>query len=192
MDIKKVFGKKYSDSSSPFGDKPMSIIVEAIKHIDIKKDALLLGVGDGRNAAYLLSKDFNVVGVDLSEEGLKILEDKHFEEIDNNKLKLILGSVTDIEISDKFSLVGAIGLLHFLEDNQVDTVIKKMKSRTRETGITVTVVRRTQNIMGNLPHIFKKNELHKYYDSNEWDILLYKEKQIGPKEVALLISKRIK
>ncbi len=57
MPFKNRFDQKYKDSPDTFGTKPMPILEKALEHIHTGK-ALDLGVGNGRNTLYLLSKSF--------------------------------------------------------------------------------------------------------------------------------------
>ena len=76
VDFKNRFNQKYKDIPSVFGTQPMPIIKEALKYVS-EGDALDLGVGNGRNTIFLLSKNFNVTGVDMSKEGISLWSDPH-------------------------------------------------------------------------------------------------------------------
>ncbi len=187
MQFKDRFNQKYKDNPASFGDKPMEIIKESLDFVSGKK-ALILGVGNGRNASYLLSKSFHVTGIDISEEGIKLLKNKFSDE---SNLKLLVGDAIEIEFDEKFDLVTAIGLLHFMEIDKVNKLIHKMKSLTKVGGVNVIATRMTQNLIGDLPHIFEHNELKNFYNCDGWKIEKYSEDKTKRAVIAQIIAKRI-
>ena len=86
--------------------------------------------------------------------------------------------------------VASSRLLHFLKKEEVDALITKIKLWTAPKGVNVIATRMTQNISGNLPHIFSHNELKNYYEDYDWTIKEYKEQKLADKKVASIISKR--
>jgi tellurite methyltransferase len=180
-DFKERFKQKYMFNRNVFGSKPILIIENAIKYVSSGR-ALDLGAGNGRNTLFLLSKSFEVTSVDSSKEGLQILEEK----VDNKqKIKTILSDVRAFNTEEKYDLVVAIGLLHFLLKKEGNILIEKMQKWTNIGGINVIGAKMIQNFAGDLPHIFKKNELKKYYEKENWEIKEYSENK-----VAFLIAKK--
>jgi len=187
MDFRNRFNQKYKNNPNAFGQSPMPILEKALDYVSSGK-ALDLGVGNGRNATYLLSKSFEVTGVDISEEGIKILKQKFPH---HPKLKLIIADVLSFETKEKFDLVCAIGLLHFLKFEDIKKLIFKMKGFTQNGGINVIASRMNQNYKQNLPHIFKHNELKEFYRENAWEIKHYEEISKGYSQIATLIAQKL-
>jgi len=186
MDIKNRFNQKYKDNPQSFGNKVMPILEKATEYVS-HGDVLDLGVGNGRNSLYLLSKSYKITGVDLSEEGIKILRERSNN---NPNLKLIVGDVTKFNSTKKFDIVLAIGLLHFLDIENIKKLIANMKKLTKTGGINVIATRMTQNLREDLPHIFRHNELKGFYDQDGWDILEYEEYNRGWAKLATIIAKK--
>jgi len=187
MDFKNRFNEKYKTSPKLFGNKPMPVVKRALTYID-KGKALELGVGNGRNTLYLLANSFKVTGVDISEEGIKILQEHAGG---NPNLKLVVNNVLEFETTEKFDLVLAIGLLHFLEKDKINFLIKKMKKWTAPGGFNVVATRMVQNLRQDLPHIFSPNELKKYYEDSDWQIEEYKEIELGERKIVSLIGRKL-
>jgi len=186
MSFKDRFDLKYKCMPEVFGAKPMPVLEKALDYIQSGK-ALDLGVGNGRNTIYLLSKSFEVTGVDASKEGIKILR----ERVPNDsKLILKVSDVSQFETKEKFDLVLAAGLLHFLNTKDVKLLINKMKVWTKQGGLNVIAVRMVQNFRQDLPHIFEHNELKEFYQNKDWAIMEYREGIARKAKVASLIARK--
>jgi len=186
MSFKDRFNLKYKHTPDVFGVKPMPVLEKALNYIPGGK-ALDLGVGNGRNTIYLLSKSFELTGVDMSKEGINVLK----ERVSNNsKLTLIVSDVTQFEIEEKFDLVLAVGLLHFLNTKDVKSLINKIKGWTKQGGLNVLAVRMVQNFRQDLPHIFKHDELKEFYQNKDWEIMEYGEGVAKRAKVASLIARK--
>jgi len=186
MDFKDIFNEKYKASPKLFGKEPMPVVKKALTYID-KGKVLELGVGNGRNTLYLLANSFKVTGVDMSEEGIKILKERVGV---NPNLKLVVSNVLEFETTEKFNLVLAIGLLHFLEKEKINFLVKKMKEWTASGGFNVIATKMVQNPSQNLPHIFSPNELKGYYEDSNWQIEEYDEIEHGERIIASLIARK--
>ena len=188
MDFKQKFNEKYGSNPKLFGDKPIEALRNAIQYVD-GHSALDLGVGNGRNAIFLLSKSFNVTGVDISEEGVEIVKKRAGN---NPNLELVVSDVAEYETEKKFDLVLAIGLLHFFDKDKIDIIADKMKKWTSINGVNVVVVRMVQNYAGSLLHIFSKGELKKYYENDEWKTIEYREIEMKEKKIASIIARKLR
>ncbi len=181
-DFSNRFDQKYQVNRNTFGSTVPPVVKEAMKYIS-SGNALDLGAGNGRNTLFLISESFNVTSVDTSKEGLKILEEKVE---DKSKLQTVLSDVREFETDKKYDIVVAIGLLHFLPKEDGEDLIENIQKWTKEGGINVIGAKRSQNRRGDLPHIFKHNELKNYYDRENWEIKEYVE--LGP---TFVIAKKL-
>ncbi len=188
MNFKIKFDKKYQTNPQLFGEKPLTVIQKTVQYVK-KGRVLLLGVGNGRNASFFIKKNFEVTGIDISEEGINILKNKF---PNKQNLTLITQDVTKINFDKKFNIITAIGLLHFLKSSQIRNLIKKMQNLTLTKGINIIIVRMNQNHKKNLPYIFQKNELKNYYNKTNWNIKKYEEITKNSKKIAILIAQKIK
>jgi tellurite methyltransferase len=187
MDIKKRFNEKYKTTPKLFGKEPMPVVNKALTYVN-KGKALELGVGNGRNTLFLLENSFEVTGVDMSEEGVKILKKRTGN---NPKLHLVVKDVLKFETTEKFDIVLAIGLLHFLEKGNINSLVKQMKEWTAPNGLNVITTRMVQNLRQDLTHIFSPNELKKYYEDSNWQIEEYAEVERGERKIASLIARKL-
>ncbi|MCK5285992.1 MAG: methyltransferase domain-containing protein [Candidatus Pacebacteria bacterium] len=168
-----IFDSRYKQGKALFGNEPMPLVVEAIKTLKKDGKVLDLGVGDGRNAIYLLKNGFNVTGVDMSKEGLENLKEKAGNYQD--KLTLINSNVLDLELTDKFDMIIGIGLLHFLEYSDIQKLMDWVQNHTESGGINIFVAKMMQNMRNNLPYIFEAGVLESFYTVPEWEIIQYEE-----------------
>lgn len=174
--FKNLFEGRYKQKKSLFGDEPMPLVKKALGYID-DDHVLDLGVGDGRNALYLLKNGFQVTGVDMSSEGLKNLQEKTQKYREH--LEVIESNVLDLKLAEEFDMILGIGLLHFLKYSDIEKLIKWVKRHTKLGGLNVFAAKMFQNPMRNLPFVFGKGDLKKFYIDPEWEILHYEEKGIS-------------
>ena len=187
MNFKNRFQIKYRVSPHAYGNQPIEGLSEVIKYVSGKK-VLDLGIGNGRNTSYLLEKGFKITGVDNSSEGLDILK-KRFE--NNPNLILIDEDVLEYKFENDYDLILSIGLMHFLELKDIQYLFKQIQINTKIGGINFVIVKMSQNKMGDLPHVFKKNELKQFYSMQDWKVLEYRESKEEYKTVASIIAKRV-
>ncbi len=187
INFKNRFNEQYKNNPKLFGEKPIPLVKKVLNFIN-KGKVLELGVGNGRNTLFLLANSFEVTGVDMSEEGVKILKGRAGE---NPNLNLIVSNVLKFETTEKFDLILAIGLLHFLKKDQIDFLIKKMKGWTASGGLNVVATKMAQNFRQDLPHIFSQNELKNYYQDGDWLIEKYEEIERRKGKIASLIARKL-
>jgi SAM-dependent methyltransferase len=68
--IKERWNQKYNREMYVYGKEPVAFLKQKIGVLK-KGDALVLAMGEGRNAVYLAQNEFNVTGVDISEVALE-------------------------------------------------------------------------------------------------------------------------
>jgi tellurite methyltransferase len=187
MDVKKRFNNMYKNSPDIFGEQPVLLVKKASSFLH-GGFALELGVGNGRNIKFLLTRSFDVTGVDLSEEGIKILK-KRIK--DDNNLHLYISDVRSFKPNRQYDIILAIGLLHFFEKSQMEAIIENMKNWTVKGGINVIAARMSQNYLKDLPFIFSSKELKTYYQNKNWEIKEYKEIEKADRKIAALITKKL-
>lgn len=134
--------------------------------------ALDIACGRGRNALYLAEKGFTVTGVDISDQGLKLLE----QEAANRNLTLNLVQL-DLEVTvslpqGPFDLISKFfylqrSLLPIIKDSLRPGGIFVMRSFSQAEGC--------REAPGNPDFILNPGELLDVFAA--WDILLYEEGQ---------------
>lgn len=164
----------YKKNSSPFGRKARLEVQQILKY-KRKGDVLDLGCGEGQNVLFLVSKGFNVVGVDISKTAISRLSRR--AKAERLKIKGIKKSLTNYSINKDYEVILTNYVLHVLKRNQGLNIIKDIKKHTKKAGINVI-----SGFMAELPFYDKttkgyfylrKNELKKLY--KDWKIKYYKE-----------------
>ena len=186
VDIGARFNQKYSANPQLFNTPPLPVVVKAAEALEGGR-VLELGVGNGRNAKYLLDESLFVTGVDSSQEGLRVLRG---EVGDNSNLELICDDVMGFLTDEQYDLVVATGLLHFLDAADIDKLLDKMTAWTKPGAINAVAVRMTQNPPGNLPHVFDRDELRSMYEQVGWSIEYYHEADKNDHRVASIIARK--
>lgn len=168
--LKKSFDDLYKSEELYWGLKPSKIIIEILKYKD-RGNVLDLGCGEGRNAIFLAKRGFNVVGIDISKEGIK----KFLYLAKKYEIKVIgkVGDISRLKFRRKFDVIISTSTLHFLQKKEAYNLIKKIKEHTSENGLNAISVFTENNPYKNFPYLFKRSELYEMY--KDWNVLFYKE-----------------
>lgn len=81
-----------------------------------KKRLLDAGIGNGKNSLFAIQKNYNVIGIDISENLLNICRDKNIEVYKKNILNL---SKKDFGLFDKIICIATIHHLENIEEQQI-------------------------------------------------------------------------
>jgi len=132
-----------------------------------------VGTGTGRNALFLAKKGFTVTALDSIKS--KLIALKKIAKEQGITLYFKHANIVTFKPTKKYDIVLALVSLHFLKDTQVSKTIENIKQYTKSGGLNVITVHTKQNTNKShaRPHLFRKNELKKYY--SDWQILEYKE-----------------
>ncbi|MBI2452478.1 methyltransferase domain-containing protein [Candidatus Pacearchaeota archaeon] len=193
------------EDSSYWEIEPNEIVIRTCEHIK-SGNALDLGCGEGRDAAFLTKKGFDVLAVDSSARGIHKAE--QLAKIHKLKIKTRIEDIIDLSLNKNFDLILCNNVLHFLDFKNVKKVIEKMKKHTKIGGLNVISAfiensgrymticpefsNKTISIFSHAGHeivynemndkkgfafLFKENQLKEFY--REWDIIHYKELTTG-------------
>lgn len=165
-----MFDREYKEKDF-FWSKNPDKSVKLVLNYKKKGNVLDLGVGEGRNALFLAKHGFDVTGVDFSREGIKKFED--IAKKQNLKIKGLVGDLRKFNFDKKYDVIISNATLHFLKENEIRNIIKKLKENTKKSGLNIITVFTEENPGKNFPYLFKKNELKEFY--SDWDIIKYKE-----------------
>lgn len=160
MHIKKIWDEIYKESGTLSSiDKNMPKIVKVLKERNAKK-VLDLGYGSGRHTVYLAKQGFEVSGIDISEEGLKIatywLKEKSLF------ANLVLGSIYE-PLPYKDSSFDAVICIRTLNHARIKTIrktIKEIKRVLKPKGLIFITTRKKVPKKQRLP--FKEIDSHTY------------------------------
>jgi len=146
--------QKYSDETYLFGKDPIPFLKEYF-HLLPKGKAVDLAMGEGRNGVYLAVKGFDVVGLDISEKGLR----KAHQLADEHGVT-ITTKVVDLETYQlKQDAYDVVLCTYYLQR----TLFPKIKKALKSGGIAVveTYTLRHRKYSPRFPeqYLLKPNEL---------------------------------
>jgi len=165
----KIFKKYGKFFTKPQEDIPK--IVKLFKERGVKR-VLDLGCGSGRHMVYLVKHDFEVYGIDISPQGIKIAR----EWLKKEKLKANL-KVGDVYKklpyqNDFFDAIISTQALHHNKIENIRKLIKEIERILKPGGLIFVTVRRALRVKG-----WKKNKIviHRW----KWKKKKVKYKVIG-------------
>jgi len=117
------------------------------------KNILDLGCGTGIHAKSLSLRGYNVLGLDLSEEMIKIAKLKASE-----NLKFIVGDMSNFEINMKFdSIISMFSSFGYLTKNkQIESSLNSIKKHLKPGGLFILDCWNGLGVMNELPSIRTK------------------------------------
>ena len=117
--------KSYVDSKIGY-KKPF---IELIKKYNTNSKLLEAGTGTGTLSTYLASEGFDVTGIDIDDEMLKLASKIGDEYNKEKKAKFIKGSIFDLNYKEnEFGICFSNGVLeHFSNEKIIDTLEKQLK-----------------------------------------------------------------
>ena len=128
----------YSDpNASAFGG-PSQEIREIASLLQPGSKVLDLGSGEGRNALFLAECGFDVTAVDISEAGIRKLQDAASKK--NLDVRTEISDMRHFEFPNPFDLILSHGCLHLIERESWKRLIYQFKVNTNPRGINVVVV----------------------------------------------------
>lgn len=136
-----------------------------------------LGCGDGRNAFLLAGLGVSVTAVDVSSsliQGLRSLAQAH-----NRPIDAVVSDVATYEISIDYDAILAHGILHFLNRDQIHSLVHEAKKCTQPGGYniyTISSFASDDEIIDDFKaaghkNVLKKGELLRYYQ--DWEVVSY-------------------
>jgi len=138
--------------------KSKPIIVNCMKMLN-PTSVLDIGCGQCKFSNLFIKKGITVVGID---------KEKTVESKDN--FTFIQGDIRDFEFKEKYDLIVATGILHFLEKEEVYGLIEKIKTNTMIGGFNFLVCMSNLEPYNDNKHFYpEKEELNKFYSG--WKIV---------------------
>jgi tellurite methyltransferase len=132
------FDRKYSSKKFYWGTKP-SNLVKNFASLATAGRALDLGMGEGRDAIYLASRGFNVIGVDQSEVGVdKCLS--RAERLGVN-LESVVSDVRDFKIAKgRYSLILSVNLFQYITKSEAQSLSRALMDGLKRGGLVIASV----------------------------------------------------
>jgi len=121
--------------------KDMPKIIKLFKKHNVKR-VLDLGCGSGRHTVYLVKRGFNVYGLDIAKEGIKIAKDWFKKE--NLKAHFKIGDIyKKLPYKDNFfDAIISIQTLHHGRIGEIRKLIKEMERILKPKGLIFVTVSR--------------------------------------------------
>lgn len=155
--------------------KDMQWLIQIFQNHNVKK-ILDIGCGPGRNAIYLAKQGYILTAIDYSKFSLEILQKK----AGNLPIKVMLESVQNLPFEDNsFDAIICRHVLSYINQNNIDKVMKEMHRVTKKNGIVYIKVLSSQHVLSNktsdtLPEGFSQvhwliqhNHIPKFFDEDE-------------------------
>lgn len=128
------YDKKFKNKFPIFSPKFDATLKKYINLIP-GREVLDLGIGQGKNSIPLAKSGFNVTGVDFSSKCLEICKNNC------DKLTLVNSDIRTFYIEqDKYDLILASCVLHFLHKSDVFAIIEDIKNKIKQHGLVYVSV----------------------------------------------------
>jgi len=144
------FDGLYSSNKQYFGDHPENILRDYFSMCDKKDRVLDIGIGQGRNARFLLQQGYGVDGIDVSKVAIDCLNKLKIDE--KLDLKLFHMEFEAFTCSQRtYSAILIINLFPFLSEKQITDLAQKARKWLKRKGI-IFVTGYTTNESGLKPN----------------------------------------
>jgi len=142
---KEMFEKIYENGAIWTETNPPKELIELIESGKIKSCKVLdVGCGEGFYSIYLASKGFDVMGIDISENAIRIAKEN--AEKQNLKIKFIPLDVANLDkIKDKFDFILEWAILHHITPEQRHIYLNKIKKILNKEGKYLSICFNNQN-----------------------------------------------
>ncbi len=143
---KELFEKVYENPEAVWTEPdPPKELVELIETGKIKPcKALDIGCGEGFYAIYLASKGFDVTGIDISKNAIRLAKENAARQ--GVKIKFIAMNIIDLnKINDKFDFILEWALLHHIIPKQRQEYIEDIKGVLNKGGEYLSICFNNQN-----------------------------------------------
>jgi len=139
------YDKLYGETKNALG-KPTQAFVDFFEQIETENARVLdVGCGQGRDALFIARKGHNVVGVDLSANGVKdLIASAHKEEL---SVEGVVADITTYRPDGLFDFVLIDRTLHMLPEMARLSVLERLLGHVNETG-WVLIADEVSNIAG--------------------------------------------
>jgi tellurite methyltransferase len=170
------WGREYVNTPDRFiwGTRPSALAREASKLTGPRARVLDLGCGEGRDSVFLTEQGHDVVGVDLSLDGLRkatrLAGDRGV------RVSWVCAALPDVPVRGPFDLVYSCGSIHYVARDDRGVLFDRLRELTAPGGHHAHVVfteRRIYREKNEVVHYFTTDELRDAYRG--WIILRHEE-----------------
>lgn len=125
----------YQGDDYYWGTEPADFLKELVELVPPAKGVRVLdiGCGEGKDMVWLAKQGYEVVGFDITENGIR--KTKMLAESEGVEVDAYVADINSFEISGTFDIIYSTGTVQYLEDDCIDGFFEKVKSMTRKGGI---------------------------------------------------------
>jgi len=141
-----MFEKIYEEGAVWTELEPPKELVELVESRKIKQCKVLdVGCGEGFYSIYLVSKGFDVIGIDISKNAIKFAKENAAKQ--NLKIKFIPLDVGNLDkIKDKFDFIFEWAILHHIMPEQRQKYVENIKRSLNKDGKYLSICFNNQNL----------------------------------------------
>lgn len=171
-------GRKFKSGNFYYYNGLRATFKKALPYTEKPGRALDIGAGFGNETRELLKRGFEVVATDVNPDAVKYLKKLSKKE---RRLTPLATGLPDTP-EGKFDFVACEMVLHFLEEKDVLTSIKKMQQATKIGGLNIVSsyinshsIHEDSRFDGYFKYLMPSGKLEQLY--NNWEILYQEEKK---------------
>ncbi|PYO04583.1 MAG: hypothetical protein DMD75_31015 [Candidatus Rokuibacteriota bacterium] len=157
-----------------WGTRPSALAREAAALTGHRARVVDLGCGEGRDTVFLAEQGHEVIGIDLSIEGLQ--KAQRLAERRGAHVQWVCAALPDLPVRGSFDLVHSCGSIHYVARADRGALFERLRGLTRPGGHHAHVVfteRRIYREKNEVVHYFTPDELREAYRG--WIILRHEE-----------------
>ncbi len=167
----------YSDRNNRFYDKAIDKI---LKIINLNKNARILDAGCG-NAAHSIrfaNKGYKVLGIDFSDEALKLSKNNVMKEKPDNNIEFKKESILDLSFQDNsFEVVFCWGVLMHINDYK--KALSELIRVVKEGGYLILSEGNMKSVQSRIAKIWKINNSEERITINEDGLYFWSDSNAG-------------